>query len=127
MSKDDGCEFPRCNRPSDMTFIGKRLCDRCYGKWCEEDGEVTLRTKLGLPEMCVWTGTEHIPKSQYAAYKERLEKEQAQKKEAPKAVPKQVRVREAAIPVKIEKPIMQSKEPEKQIAKRGSLPSHALF
>ena len=52
----DNCVFPRCRNRSDMQFYSRRLCNRCWEKWCDEPGTVTLRTKLGIGPMKVHLG-----------------------------------------------------------------------
>ena len=41
------CEVPRCRRPYDMTYYGKRLCFACWERFAEwEDDGTALRQAL---------------------------------------------------------------------------------
>ncbi len=43
----DTCAFRKCRADTDLTYLGKPICGRHWGQWCERTDE--LRKRLGLP------------------------------------------------------------------------------
>lgn len=39
----DACEFPRCRQLSDLTYYGRRLCNRCHSKYDPDELKRALR------------------------------------------------------------------------------------